>query len=92
MQTTLKQNVKTALNILGLGAVVRDLRYKAKYLLDSKTRHRNARCKTQMAPDGLPMPPPKLIYLVTGQFDVEAFFQNGVRGVNCIQDILSRHG
>jgi SAM-dependent methyltransferase len=37
------------------------------------------------------MPPPKLIYLVTGQFDAEAFYQSGVLGGTCIREILSRY-
>jgi SAM-dependent methyltransferase len=38
------------------------------------------------------MPPPRLIYLVTGQFDAEAFYQNGVIGAHCIRDVLNRYG
>jgi SAM-dependent methyltransferase len=38
------------------------------------------------------MPPPHLVYLVTGQFDCEAFYKNGVVGAKSIQDILRRNG
>jgi SAM-dependent methyltransferase len=34
------------------------------------------------------MPPAYLVYLVTGQFDCEAFYNNGVIGAKCIQDVL----
>jgi SAM-dependent methyltransferase len=92
MRLTVKSTAKRALNLLGLGALVRDLRCQARYLLDAKTQHRNGRFRGQSAPDDLPMPPPKLIYLVTGQFDAEAFYQNGVIGAKCIQGVLNRHG
>ena len=88
----LKSTAKRALNLFGLGSVAHDLRRHSEYLFDSKTRHRNARFKAQSAPDGLPMPSPKLVYLVTGQFDTEAFYGNGVVGANSIQGILNRHG
>jgi len=92
MQARLKNTLKSVLNVFGLGVAVRDFHRQTKYFLDSTARHRNARFNTQNALDGLPMPPPKLIYMVTGQFDAEAFYQNGVIGATCIQDILSRHG
>jgi SAM-dependent methyltransferase len=38
------------------------------------------------------MPPPYLIYLITGQFDAEAFFQNGLVGAACIERALEEHG
>ena len=88
----LRDTVKSALNVLGLGAATRDIRNRSKYLFDAEARHRNARFKEHSAPDGLPMPPPKLIYLVTGQFDAETFYHNGVIGAGCIRDILNRHG
>jgi SAM-dependent methyltransferase len=88
----LKITLKSALNLLGLGATVRDLRYRTEYFFDAATRRRNARFERNSAPDGLPMPPPTLIYLVTGQFDAEAFYNNGLVGADCIRDVLNRHG
>jgi SAM-dependent methyltransferase len=38
------------------------------------------------------MPPANLVYLVTGQFDCEAFYKNGVVGSKCIQDVLREIG
>jgi len=38
------------------------------------------------------MPPPDLVYLVTGQFDIEAFYQNGVTGAKCIEEVLEKQG
>ena len=88
----LKNGVKSALGALRLGPTAHDVRCRIGYLFDVKTQNRNARFKGRCAPDGFPMPPPKLIYLVTGQFDAEAFYNNGLLGVTCIREILRRHG
>ena len=87
-----KQGLKTVLDVVGLSPAVHDLRNRIKYSLDDEPRGRNARFSQANAPDGLPMPPPYLIYLVTGQFDAESFYQNGVLGAACVEQVLSRHG
>jgi SAM-dependent methyltransferase len=92
MPASMKDTVKRALDFLGLGVAVRDLRNRGGYFLDGETRRRNARFKTNRAFDGLPMPPPELVYLVTGQFDAEAFYQNGVVGAACIEEVLRGQG
>lgn len=92
MLALIKDTVKRALDFLGLGVAVRDLRNRSRYFLDAETRRRNARFKTDRASDGLPMPPPELVYLVTGQFDAEAFYQNGVVGARCIEEVIRRQG
>lgn len=88
----LKENVKSVLGALRLGPTVQEARGRIGYLFDRETQRRNARFKRQYAPDGFAMPPPKLIYLVTGQFGAEAFYHSGLLGATCIQDILKRHG
>jgi SAM-dependent methyltransferase len=88
VHTSITETLKSALNFMGLAAAVGDLRRQTGYVFDAKTRRRNARFKARCAPDGLPMPPPGLIYLVTGQFDAEAFYQNGVMGAACIETVL----
>jgi hypothetical protein len=92
MPALIKDTVKRALDFLGLGVAVRDLRNRGGYFLDGETRRRNARFKTNRAFDGLPMLPPELVYLVTGQFDAEAFYQNGVVGAACIEEVLRGQG
>jgi SAM-dependent methyltransferase len=92
MFALLKQGWKTVLDVFGLSAVVSGLRSRTKYWLDDETRGRNARFSQANAPDGLPMPPPYLIYLITSQFDAERFYQNGVLGAACVEQVLSRHG
>ncbi len=92
MASLVKEALKSALDVVGLSAAVHDLRNRAKYYLDTETRFRNSRFRHANAPDGLPMPPPYLVYLITGQFDVEAFYQNGVIGAACIYELLTRNG
>jgi len=92
MAELIKETAKRALDFLGLGVAVRDLRNRGRYFFDAKTRRQNLRFKTNRAPDGLPMPPPELVYLVTGQFDAEAFYQNGVVGATCIEEMIGRQG
>jgi SAM-dependent methyltransferase len=43
-------------------------------------------------PDGLMAPSPPLVYLVTGQYDIESFYQNGAQGAECIKSILKNNG
>jgi len=89
---TLEEIAKSVLGALRIGPTVHDFRNRIGYLLDAKTRSRNARFRARVATDGLPLPPPKLIYLVTGQFDAEAFYNSGILGAACIHEILNRHG
>lgn len=41
---------------------------------------------------GLPIPPPHLIYLVTGTEDVSRFLGSGVDAVRCIRETLEKNG
>ena len=87
-----KHAAKATVDFLGLTGTVSSLRDHAQYILDNRVKKRNARFKHVPAADGLPMPPPNLVYLVTGQFDSEAFYNNGVLGAECIQNVVRRHG
>ncbi len=87
-----KHAAKATVDFLGLTGAVSSLRDHAKYIFDNRVKNRNARFKHVPAADGLPMPPPNLVYLVTGQFDSEAFYNNGVVGAECIQNVVRRHG
>lgn len=88
----LRDSAKDVLGVLGLGSAVYDMRNRMRYLFDVKTRARNDRFKGRCVPDGLPLPTPKLIYLVSGQFDAEAFYNSGAVGRACIEEILVRQG
>src|SRR5437763_16389304 len=75
-----------------LAVRARDACWWLKYALNGRARQRNARFTKQETPDGFAMPSPYLVYLVTGQFDLEAFYQNGKLGADCIKAILSKNG
>lgn len=52
----------------------------------------NARLRRNGAPDGLPIPPPELIYLVAGTADVGWFLRGGELAALSIRDALATHG
>jgi SAM-dependent methyltransferase len=41
------------------------------------------------APDGLPLPPPEMIGLVSGPIEPGLFYKNGALGAKCVRDALS---
>jgi SAM-dependent methyltransferase len=43
------------------------------------------------APDGLPLPPARLVYLVQGTYGLKGFYTNGVRGAASIRAVLDRN-
>jgi SAM-dependent methyltransferase len=47
---------------------------------------------TSMGPDGLPLPPPRLMRLVAGTDDVEWFLRSGLLAANSMRGILARSG
>jgi SAM-dependent methyltransferase len=44
-----------------------------------------------IAPDGLPLPSKELVFLVTGQYDQNAFYENSLIGIGCIKEILEKN-
>ena len=64
---------------------------KCKYLIDFHTQFQNTRLKNQGAPDDLPVPSPQLVFLVTGQHNIESFYHNGLQGAECIKSILEKN-
>ncbi|MGH9784853.1 MAG: class I SAM-dependent methyltransferase [Terriglobia bacterium] len=92
VRTRLQYAARDLLGLLGVGAAARDLLKHGIYCVDRKTRSRNTRFKNSPGPDGLPMPPPELVYLVTGQFDAEVYYQSGMLGAQCIREVLSKQG
>ncbi len=43
-------------------------------------------------PDGLPAPPPQLIYLVMKSYDKKVFYESSQLGEECIRNILKKNG
>ena len=57
-----------------------------------RTRRENDRFVRNWPADALPLPPPRLFYLVNGQYNVERFLKNGELGAKCIRDVLAKNG
>jgi len=84
--------VTKTLDLFGVHSLAVDIHQRYRYFLDSDLGVRNARFKNQVAPDGLPIPPLELIYLVSGKYDIELFLRSGVQGAQCIKEILKKNG
>lgn len=63
-----------------------------RYLGRSELRARNAVLLASRKAGELPLPPPRLVYLVTGAYDLERFLENGALGAECIRGVLRRNG
>ncbi|HTL30288.1 MAG TPA: class I SAM-dependent methyltransferase [Tepidisphaeraceae bacterium] len=46
----------------------------------------------RVGPDGLPVPPPELIHLISAQYNFDKFFRNGAKGAECIRQNLALGG
>ena len=88
----LKFLLRSLLDRLHLTALAGDLYNKFVYFLSFHIRIRNSRFRKARAPDGLPLPTPQMVYLVTGQFSLEPFLVNGSLGAQCIRNILTKNG
>ena len=80
------------LNTLGVYRFAHAFYQMARYSFDFRLRKKNRHWIKLGAPDGLPIPPPRLVNLVAGHFDVAAFYQNGRLGAECICAILKKNG
>lgn len=67
-------------------------RDRRRYRRDRPTVTRDEQFRANGAPDGLPLPPSDLIYLVTRQFSPLAFYESGVEGAAAIRRVLDGHG
>jgi SAM-dependent methyltransferase len=47
--------------------------------------------KRQGPPDGLPLPPIRLVHLVTNAYRYDHFYQSGIVGAQCIRSILAKN-
>jgi SAM-dependent methyltransferase len=83
--------LKQVLDGTRLTARFYDSRARARYLLDRKTRQQNSRFQGTGAPDGLPLPPPLLVYLVAGHFNVAWYYESGALHADLIKDVLAEH-
>jgi hypothetical protein len=84
--------LRRGLDEIGLVARAYDVRAHVAHALDRKTRGRNAHFRTAGAPDGLPLPPPSLVYLVAGHFNVEWYSESGVSHTAQLKEVLTANG
>jgi len=52
----------------------------------------NVRLMRRGAPDGYSLPSPRMVHLVTGQYRLDFYLDNGALGAECIQGVLARNG
>lgn len=87
---SVKRKVIKTLSDLGLIEAAHEVRGFAS-LAKPATLLKTVRSRIQGAPDGLPVPPGRLIYLVAGTYDVDWFLTLGRRGADAIRDTLARN-
>jgi len=88
--SSLKQNLMRRFLIdllyrLGLFPFIQNTYQRLRYGADFSLKVENRKFVKKGAPDGLPLPPPRMINLVAGHFDIKKFFENGLLGASCIQ-------
>lgn len=88
----IKQKIYTLLDKLRIGALARNTFKFLKYIFDFKLITKNIKFKKNGAPDGLPLQTPGLTYLVSGQYDLESMYYNGMKGTEWITELLGRNG
>jgi SAM-dependent methyltransferase len=80
------------LDRLGLVVFVYDVKARLGYRLDARARAKNDRFRASGRHDGLPLPPPDLVYAITGHFDVEEYYETGRKHAAGIRDLLVANG
>jgi SAM-dependent methyltransferase len=88
----MKRAFAAILSVLGVYRTAHSLSQLARYSLDFHLRKKNRAWLKRGAPDGLPAPPPRLVNLVAGHFDLAAFYQNGQLGADCIRSAMAKNG
>jgi ubiquinone/menaquinone biosynthesis C-methylase UbiE len=87
-----KTLARRAIDAVGLTALAHTAYARWHYARDADLRRRNARFRKQGAPDGLPLPPPRLVFLVAGHHDLANFYAAGEFHANYIRKVLQANG
>jgi SAM-dependent methyltransferase len=90
--STPRRWLRRALDAVGLSATAYDVRARASYALDRETQRRNRSFRAAGTRDGLPLPPPSLVYLVAGHFNVPWYYESGGTHAALLRSVLARHG
>jgi len=88
----MKRAIRGLLDALNLGEPAHNIYKKYKYLASGEVRRRNAGFLRSAPPGMPPVPPPDIIYLVTGGFDQEAFHLGGRDNNRYIRGVLDKNG
>lgn len=86
----MKRLVNRVLDLLRLRSAARRTLDILRYWSDRDLVRRNRDFARRGAPDGLPVQPPFLVYLVCNLFDVSAFYGNGRKGMDWITGLLEK--
>jgi SAM-dependent methyltransferase len=88
MATVLKRSVRDQIARFGLAEPAFQL-YSLVTRLDPRSVRANARFRREGAADGLPIPPPELIFLVAGTSNISWFLEVGKRAADSITEALA---
>jgi SAM-dependent methyltransferase len=89
MLRNLKTLAANALDLVGGSATAYDAYHRLKYSASISMRAKN-RAYFPTGPDGLPSPPPNLVFLISGSHSLENYYRQGAAGAESITSIL-RH-
>ena len=96
---TIRESVKSLLHDIHVLNLARAVHYKLsrvislfKFIASIGIHVSNARLIKRGAADGYSLPPPRMVHLVTGQYRLDCYYQNGALGAECIQRILAKNG
>jgi 2-polyprenyl-3-methyl-5-hydroxy-6-metoxy-1,4-benzoquinol methylase len=81
-----------ALDRLGVLPTVYDARAKLGYIRSRELRARNRALAAMARQNGLPLPPPELVYAVAGHFDLSLYLRSGVDHARFIRERLHASG
>lgn len=70
----------------------KDVRKRWKYLKDRELRAANRALVRQGAPDGMPLPPPFLVYKVSSKFDLRRHLESGPQSIELIEQAIAPYG
>lgn len=84
--------METALERLNLLKSAKYSYNRIRYALNFPLRKRNLAFHRRGAPDGLPLPPAKLTFLVRWRYDLQDYYESGALGHACIVNALKATG
>ena len=89
---TIKRVLSRILNYVNLDQFARDAWHRSRYrFADPGQARRNSAFESGGTPDGLPLPRPHLVFLTSGAYDLESYFESGREGARAIRDALAKN-